>query len=57
MPIKIVQSNTKVAEVQFICDECSKLVKTSLVPKKELEELKNTKIVCWQCREIKKPKK
>jgi hypothetical protein len=57
MPVKIVQSNSKVAEVQYICDECSKLVKTSLVPKKELEELGKTRIVCYQCKEIKKSKK
>jgi hypothetical protein len=57
MPIKIVQSNTKVAEVQYICDNCSRLVKTCLIPKKEAENLKEVKIICWQCKETKKTKK
>ena len=55
MPIKVVQSNQRVSEVQFICDSCGKLVRTSLVANKEAEA-KNKEILCCNCklRKIKK---
>jgi len=50
LPIKIIQYNERVAEVQFVCDYCSSLVKTSLIPSREVEGLKNTEVVCWNCK-------
>jgi hypothetical protein len=43
MPVKILQSNHRIAEVQFICDFCGKLVRTSLITKEEVEAQKNKK--------------
>jgi hypothetical protein len=53
MPIVIVQQNEKVAEVKFICDCCGKLIKTSVIPKKELEEQKNQTFACFTCQQKK----
>ncbi|MCW3995836.1 MAG: hypothetical protein NWE98_06775 [Candidatus Bathyarchaeota archaeon] len=50
MPIKIVEYNERVAEVQYICDLCGKIVRTSIVPKQETEEHTNGKIICYNCR-------
>jgi hypothetical protein len=52
LPIKIIQSNSKVAEVQFICDKCGQPIHTSLVPKKEVEKHQNVKLVCYNCKKI-----
>lgn len=51
MPFKIIQYNTRVAEVQFICDSCGKLIRTSLISEAEVKELKNKRIVCWSCKQ------
>jgi len=48
--IKVLQFNDRVAEVQFICDCCGKLVRTSVVTKEEAEAKKSTKIICCQCK-------
>ena len=50
LPIKVLQSNDRVAEVQFVCDCCSKIVNTSLIAKNEIEEKANAKISCWHCK-------
>lgn len=50
MVIKVLQSNDRVAEVQFICDCCGKLVSTSVVTRQEAEDKKDTKITCSQCK-------
>gem|GEM_PF-809374 len=51
MPLKVLQSDDRVAEVQFVCDSCGKLVRTSLIARKELESQKNAKIFCCQCKQ------
>jgi hypothetical protein len=43
LTIKIVQSNERVAEVQFVCDCCGKLIRTCLITREEAEAQKNTK--------------
>ena len=43
MPLKVLQSNHRVAEVQFICDNCGKQVRTSLITREELEASKEHK--------------
>jgi hypothetical protein len=53
LPVKVVQSNERVAEVQFVCDCCGKLVRTSLISKEEAENQVNTNIKCWQCKQEK----
>jgi hypothetical protein len=50
MPIVIVQQNEKVVEAKFICDVCGKLIKTSLITKKEAETQKNKTLTCWHCK-------
>ncbi len=50
MPIKVLQSNDRVAEVQFICDYCGKIVRTSVITRKEAETEKDAKITCCQCK-------
>jgi hypothetical protein len=49
MPIVIVQQNEKVAEVKFICDCCGKLIKTSVIPQKEVDAQKNKTLTCYKC--------
>ena len=53
LPIKILQSNDRVAEVQTSCDYCGKLIKTSMISMDELETRKNSKVTCWQCKQPK----
>jgi hypothetical protein len=50
LPIKIIQSNQRIAEAQFICDTCGKIVKTSLVPKEELDAQYKKEVICYQCK-------
>ncbi|MGD6853276.1 MAG: hypothetical protein ACQCN6_14555 [Candidatus Bathyarchaeia archaeon] len=50
MPAKIIQYNDRVAEVQFVCDACGKLVRTSLIPKTEAVALLKEQILCCQCK-------
>jgi hypothetical protein len=50
VPIKVLQSNDRVAEVQFICDCCGKLVRTSVITREEAEAKRGTKISCCQCK-------
>jgi hypothetical protein len=54
MPIRIIQSNDRVAEAQFICDTCGKHIKTSLIPKKEIEKQQKQPVICWQCKQAQK---
>jgi len=51
LPLKILQNNERVAEVQFVCDSCGELAKTSMIPRKDLEALKNKAVTCWQCKQ------
>ena len=53
LPKKILENNERVAEVQFICDSCGKLVRTSLVTKNDLNTQNNKKVTCWQCKQAK----
>jgi hypothetical protein len=48
LPIKIVQCNERVAEVQLFCDCCGKLIRTCLITREEAEAQKNTKTICFQ---------
>jgi thymidine kinase len=57
VPLKILQSSDRVAEVQFICDYCGKIVRTSVMTKEETEAKKDTKITCCQCKTNPKNKK
>jgi len=50
LPIKVLQSNNRVAEVQLICDCCGKIVRNGLIAKEEADPKKKTKIICWQCK-------
>ncbi|MGA2386790.1 MAG: hypothetical protein ABSG33_09680 [Candidatus Bathyarchaeia archaeon] len=50
MPIKILQCNDRVAEVQFICDDCGKLMRTCVVPAEEAKAQDSKRIVCCQCK-------
>jgi hypothetical protein len=52
LPLKILQNNERVAEVQFVCDSCGKQVKTSLIPRKDLDALKSKIVTCWQCKQV-----
>ena len=54
LPIKILHSNDRVAEVQYICDNCGKQLRTSLVPNTELNK-PNKLIICWNCKQTSKP--
>jgi len=56
LPLKILQSNDRVAEVQFICDHCGKIARTSLITEKETEVEKAKKITCCQCKPLEKSK-
>ncbi|HYA77423.1 MAG TPA: hypothetical protein VEF91_01780 [Verrucomicrobiae bacterium] len=56
MPISVLQSNDRVAEVKFICDYCGKLVRTSVITRQEAEAKKDTKITCSQCKHAQKTK-
>jgi hypothetical protein len=53
MPVRIIQSNDRIAEVQFMCDVCGKHIKTSLIPKTDAEEQQNQSVICWQCKQAK----
>ncbi len=53
MTVKVIQSNERVAEVQFLCDCCGVLVRTSLISLSEVEALKNTDVMCWNCKQSK----
>jgi hypothetical protein len=53
LPLKIIQNNKRVAEVQFVCDSCGKLVRTSLITREEAEAQKEIKIICWECKNAK----
>ncbi|MGE5555073.1 MAG: hypothetical protein ACM3UY_02235 [Methanocella sp.] len=53
MPIRIIQSNDRAAEVQYVCDHCGKPIKTSVISKKEAEQQKNQPVSCWQCKQAK----
>ncbi len=57
LPLRIIQSNDRIAEVQFICDFCGKLTKTSLIPKGEVDAQKEKLIICWHCKQAKANKK
>jgi len=46
----VLQRAERVAEVQFICDNCGKLVRTSLVPTKEIQAQEGKEVICCQCR-------
>ncbi|MCW3999585.1 MAG: hypothetical protein NWE93_05050 [Candidatus Bathyarchaeota archaeon] len=50
MPIKIVQSNDRVAEVQYFCDKCNRLVRTSIIPNQQAKKQDDTPIICYQCK-------
>ncbi|MGA3111085.1 MAG: hypothetical protein ABSE15_03535 [Candidatus Bathyarchaeia archaeon] len=52
MPIKILQSNDRVAEVQFICDTCGKIVRTSVIRSEEAKNKNGEKTVCCQCKHV-----
>jgi hypothetical protein len=54
LPIEITQSNDKVAEARFICDGCGKLIKTSMISKKEADTQKNKPVKCYNCKKQKK---
>ena len=54
MPVRIIQSNDRVAEAQFICDSCGKHIKTSLIPKQEAEKQQKQPVICWQCKQATK---
>jgi len=41
LPIKVLECNDRVAEAQLFCDYCGKLVRTSLIPKQEIETIKS----------------
>jgi uncharacterized CHY-type Zn-finger protein len=56
MPIRIIQSNDRVAEAQFACDACGKHIKTSLIPKQEIEKQQKKLVICWQCKQAHKTK-
>jgi hypothetical protein len=53
MPVRIIQSNDRVAEAQFICDSCGKHIKTSLISKQEAERQQKQHVICWQCKQTK----
>lgn len=57
MTIKIIQNNERIAEVQFYCDYCGKLIRSSIISKAEVEAQKNKKIKCWQCQDSKPDEK
>jgi hypothetical protein len=57
LPLRIIQSNDRISEVQFICDYCEKIIKTSLISKDEVDAQKNKSIVCWHCKQNIKGKK
>ena len=50
MPIKILQNNDRVAEVQFICDFYGKLIRTCVVPQSDFKAEKIKAVACWQCK-------
>jgi hypothetical protein len=50
LPVKILEANDRVAEVQLICDCCGKIVRTSLIAKNEVAAAESKKIECWQCK-------
>jgi hypothetical protein len=51
LPIKILQNNKRVAETQFICDICGKLIRTCVIPQSDLEAEKSKAVECWQCKQ------
>jgi hypothetical protein len=57
LPLRIIQSNDRIAEVQFICDYCGKPTKTSLIPTLEVDVQKGKPIFCWHCKQAKVNKK
>ena len=50
MPVRVLQNNGRVAEVQFVCDDCGKIVRTSLLAASEVQILTDKKIVCCECK-------
>jgi DNA-directed RNA polymerase subunit RPC12/RpoP len=51
LPVNIIQCNERVAEVQYVCDSCGKLIRTSLISKKDADAYKDEKVTCWQCKQ------
>jgi hypothetical protein len=50
LTLKVLQNNDRVAEVQFICNSCGTLVRTSMIPMNEIVAQKNKNVICWQCK-------
>ena len=57
LPLKILQSNERIAEAQFVCDYCGKLVRTSMISRKEAEAQEAQEICCSQCKQEKELRK
>jgi DNA-directed RNA polymerase subunit RPC12/RpoP len=51
MPLEITQSNSRVAEVRAVCDNCGKLISIRFMLKTQVEAQKNKAIVCQNCKE------
>ncbi|XES77595.1 MAG: hypothetical protein ACBZ72_01655 [Candidatus Bathyarchaeia archaeon] len=53
MPYQIMDSNSRVAEVRVICDECGRLIGGRLMLLTEIENKRNEKVLCQNCKEAK----
>jgi len=53
LPIKIIQSNERAAEVRFVCDVCGQHIHTSVIPRDEVEDKRDIKIICCNCKKLK----
>ena len=51
MVIEIIEENQYVAQVRFICDQCSAQIGTRIMLKKEVEAQNKKEIVCPQCKQ------
>ncbi len=47
----MLQLNDRVAEVQYICDSCGKLTRTSIISRDEFQAQKDDNVICWHCRQ------
>lgn len=59
LPVEIANSDGKVMEVRFTCDECGSLIGAQLIRKAQAEAYRNIAVICQNCRQTKEayPKK
>ncbi|MCW4019081.1 MAG: hypothetical protein NWF00_10465 [Candidatus Bathyarchaeota archaeon] len=51
MPFEIIDSNSRVAEVRLICDDCGKFIGSRVMLKSQVEAIRKKRVICHNCKE------